>query len=742
MPLTETMIDHMQGVGESNSLLFAGAGWTNGSGDRNITCGSWRALVDMTSGGRGWITTEGGGADELISWMWTDRATGYTGANGTLEASGYEGWVLRESTRQWVRLFGPSLLGEASYWNFGGNLGGNGGSYAQAIPLASGAYCRVPDSNDQFGLEFWSAGAFGPTTRNAGLIQDARAFHVRCLVRRARRDYAGADNRATQPWRCRIGYDILNSRAPGYSGGNAFVFRYTRPERIAEAQAAGDYTRAYPGYAQDGGTGKWVLVPYDAGSPDAWTMVSCTSIFPSAIRAGISSAWAVAAGVTPFSIPSVWSGPDWMISADEFRQNPVPDPGSSVIVTPPPVIVPPVVVPPAPITPGLPTEVRWFETLSGQDGATTIDLVSWSGSAGSAPIITTTTATAGVVGRSYLLQLSASGSPAPTFAVTTGSLPAGLVMTTSGIISGTPTTAATTNFTVTATNSAGSDPQAYSLVVTEEPDIATTALPTATVGTAYSTQLVAFGSTPITWALDSGAFPTGLSISTAGVISGTPSGAAGAYAVVVSATNAAGADTQALTVNMTGAPTITTSLLPLLLTGTAANITLTAAGASLTWTLQGTLPAGLSLSSGGVISGTPTTPGAYEFGVTATNASGASSAVYTGIVYTVPTITTTTLADGTEGVAYSVTLAATGSPAPVYAVTSGSLPAGLTLSAAGVLSGTPTAAGASSFTVTATNGGGSDPQALSLTIVAAPPGPGWTRLPRDAEVWVRVPRDA
>lgn len=740
MPLTETMIDHMQGVGESNSLLFAGAGWTNGSGDRNITCGSWRALVDMTSGGRGWITTEGGGADELISWTWTDRATGYTGANGTLEARGYEGWVLRESTRQWVRLFGPTILGEASYWNASGNQGGINGSYAQAIPLAGGI-CRVPDSNQSWGLEFWSAGAFSSVTRNAGLIQDARAFHVRCLFRRARVDSGGADNRATQPWRVRIGYDILNSRAPGYSGGNAFVFRFTRPERIAEAIAAGDYTRAYPGYAQDGGTGKWVLVPYDASSPDDWTMVSATSIFPSAIRAGISSAWAVAAGVDDFSQPSIWSGPEWMISADEFRANPVPDPDSSVVITPPPDVDPPVVVPPSPITPGLPTEVRWFEVTS-QAGAPTVDLVTWTDTLGSAPIITTTSATAGVVGKPYLLQLSASGSPAPTFAVTTGSLPAGLQMTTSGIISGTPTTAATTNFTVTATNASGSDPQAYSLVVTEVPEIVTTAVPTAIIDTAYSTTLVAFGSTPITWALDSGAFPTGLSISTGGVISGTPSGAAGAYAVVVSATNGAGADTQAITVNLTGAPSITTSLLPLLLTGTAANITLTASGASITWTLQGTLPAGLSLSSGGVISGTPTTAGAYQFGVVATNASGSSSAVYSGIVYTAPVITTTTLAAGVVDVAYSVTLAATGSPAPVYAVTSGTLPAGLTLSAAGVLSGTPTAAGVSSFTATATNGGGSDPQAYSLTIAASPIGPGWTRLPRDTEIWVRVPRDS
>lgn len=80
-----------------------------------------------------------------------------------------------------------------------------------------------------------------------------------------------------------------------------------------------------------------------------------------------------------------------------------------------------------------------------------------------------------------------------------------------------------------------------------------------------------------------------------------------------------------------------------------------------------------------------------------------------------PTITTTNLPNGTVGAHYYQTLAATGSDTITWSVTSGSLPAGLTLED-GVLFGTPTAEGSSTFTVKAENSYGSDSKKLSLTI--------------------------
>ena len=84
-----------------------------------------------------------------------------------------------------------------------------------------------------------------------------------------------------------------------------------------------------------------------------------------------------------------------------------------------------------------------------------------------------------------------------------------------------------------------------------------------------------------------------------------------------------------------------------------------------------------------------------------------------------PRITTTSLAGGTVGTAYTATLAASGTGTITWS-NSGDLPAGLTLDGnTGVISGTPTAQSTSNFTVTASNNGGSDSEQLSITIEQA-----------------------
>ena len=65
---------------------------------------------------------------------------------------------------------------------------------------------------------------------------------------------------------------------------------------------------------------------------------------------------------------------------------------------------------------------------------------------------------------------------------------------------------------------------------------------------------------------------------------------------------------------------------------------------------------------------------------------------------------------------YSYTFTASGNPAPTFAVASGSLPPGLTLSSSGVLSGTPTTAGKYTFTVSASNGVGSPAVSPTITM--------------------------
>jgi hypothetical protein len=89
-----------------------------------------------------------------------------------------------------------------------------------------------------------------------------------------------------------------------------------------------------------------------------------------------------------------------------------------------------------------------------------------------------------------------------------------------------------------------------------------------------------------------------------------------------------------------------------------------------------------------------------------------------------PSITTTTVAEGSVGVPYSTTLLAAGDAPITWAVASGTLPAGLALSSGGTLSGTPTTPVAAAFTVSATNGFGSDTQLLTLMVPNAADGGG------------------
>jgi hypothetical protein len=240
--------------------------------------------------------------------------------------------------------------------------------------------------------------------------------------------------------------------------------------------------------------------------------------------------------------------------------------------------------------------------------------------------VTTASLPAATVGTAYTQTLAAANGTTPyTWAVTTGTLPAGLTLIpATGVISGTPTTAATSNFTVTVTDSttptAKTATKALSIIVNPAPvlTITTTTLPAATVGTAYSQTLAASnGTTPYTWAVTVGTLPTGLTINpTTGVISGTPTTAATSNFTVTVTDSAAATDTQVLSITV-GTVVVplaitTTSPLPAATFGAAYSQTLLASGGTTpyTWAVTvGTLPTGLTINpTTGVISGTPTAP--------------------------------------------------------------------------------------------------------------------------------------
>ena len=195
-------------------------------------------------------------------------------------------------------------------------------------------------------------------------------------------------------------------------------------------------------------------------------------------------------------------------------------------------------------------------------------------------------------------------------------------------------------------------------------------------------------------------------------------------------------------------PAITTTSLPAATQGSAYSQALQASGGNgaLTWSLaSGALPAGLNLSSGGVISGTPTGTGTSTFTVRVADSDGITGAsdedtqalsIQVTATNSVPAITTTSLPAATQGSAYSQALQASGgNGALIWSLASGTLPAGLNLSSGGVISGTPTGTGTSTFTVRVADSDGitgasdEDTQALSIqvstngSVTAMPGGP-------------------
>lgn len=100
---------------------------------------------------------------------------------------------------------------------------------------------------------------------------------------------------------------------------------------------------------------------------------------------------------------------------------------------------------------------------------------------------------------------------------------------------------------------------------------------------------------------------------------------------------------------------------------------------------------------------------------------------FTSLQSFAPDITTTVVPGAGQNVAYLTTLQATGDVTITWDITVGTLPTGLTLSAAGVISGTPTTVESKTFTVRATNGSGNDTQSLTIAVGAVSSGTGLAR---------------
>lgn len=341
----------------------------------------------------------------------------------------------------------------------------------------------------------------------------------------------------------------------------------------------------------------------------------------------------------------------------------------------------------------------------------------------------------GVLGSAYAFKLEGDGGNGPpyTFILKGGSLPPGLSLSNTGLISGTPTHAGTSTFGVELQDTPGKEPglpnwcvtrntcawREFSISVEPRVLVTTESAGPGTIASPYTLNLTAVmksgpdatspPSSPLTWTLVQGQLPAGLTLNSGtGVISGTPTAEGSSSFVVRAALVDGRADTKGLTINVrqplaiqASKPFASTSAGALTLWEVSvpfsAKLIPSGGAGTYTFTLQaGTLPTGLALAADGTVSGTPKAAGIFRATIRLADTEGRTLdyAANFGVAQKLA-ISTLLLRPGKVGRLYRAKLATTGGlPPKKWRVASGPLPRGIRLDRTlGVLSGTPTRPG-------------------------------------------------
>jgi hypothetical protein len=342
-----------------------------------------------------------------------------------------------------------------------------------------------------------------------------------------------------------------------------------------------------------------------------------------------------------------------------------------------------------------------------------------------------TDASAGI---QYTTVLSGTGGTAPyTFALNPGStLPPGLTLSSNGTITGLPSQVGQYNFTIKVTDgTAQTATRTYNFRVVINAVTMGGSIPDGAYGKKYDQFFTSSGGgAPYVYSLSSGTLPPGLALATTGELYGVPT-ASGSWSFFITSVDKYGnMGTYPFTMNI-AQPTI--AMVPddlfAATSGLFYSVTMTASGGigTYTYTLaSGTLPSGLTLASNGTISGIPSaSPALFTFTVKATDTYGAVGTKLMTLKLATPTLLVTSYAlpTATIGVTYLQTLSVTGGTSPYsYSLVDGVLPPGLALAADGTLSGAPTTAGTSTFTVLILDKNGvSGKQSFRLVVEPATP---------------------
>lgn len=325
----------------------------------------------------------------------------------------------------------------------------------------------------------------------------------------------------------------------------------------------------------------------------------------------------------------------------------------------------------------------------------------------------------GTVGKSYSYQLRGREGtgcvPNVTFKAT-GALPTGLSLSSSGLISGTPTAAGDWIFWVSMRDIPSweggpswcsddkSTERQFEIVIVQGIQIVQrqSKLPPAQLNSPYSLQLTTNSSAAITWSVVSGALPAGLTLNTtSGLLSGTPT-ATGDFTFKIQASTGGQTDSQTYTMSVVQPLKLTAAVKADAEVGLAYTFAPSASGGrpGYTWSLQGQLPTGLNFDAAtGGISGKPTVNGSYSVKIVLTDTIGLTQTVDLPLVVAPSlAITKLPLKAGKVGAPYRGRFRAAGGVLPqrwnILGGKPGFLPPGIKLNRrTGALTGTPTKAG-------------------------------------------------
>ena len=324
----------------------------------------------------------------------------------------------------------------------------------------------------------------------------------------------------------------------------------------------------------------------------------------------------------------------------------------------------------------------------------------------------------GSTGASYTLQLQGRNGCWPysvRWELPMGGMPPGLSLSSSGQVSGTPTTSGDYKFwvwlyDVQGTNcnakryeiryeiaiDPGAQPQPPPPPAPPTPPappapplmLQTATVPAATVSSPYHAQLTASPAEDHTWTVSSGALPPGLSLGgSSGLISGTPT-TAGSYRFAITVSDASRRSSRReFRIDVANPLAISSLLLRGEREGKAevgvaisGRLSATGGGGTFGWTLEaGSLPTGVGLAPDGTISGTPTAAGTYRFTAQVMDADGRSASADERLVV-VPRLAlrTATLRSATTSRPYSVRLKMDGGVGPFkWKLVAGGLPLGI-----------------------------------------------------------------